>query len=65
MTGRLLCTHVVSNTGTAPGGQSLETLRWNWPSSGFRSGLYICRLVLHHIDSQTTATLTTKLLKIE
>lgn len=65
MTGRLLCTHVFSNTGTAPGGQSLETLRWNWPSSGFRSGLYICRLVLHHIDSQTTATLTTKLLKIE
>lgn len=65
MTGCLLCTHVFSNTGTAPGGRSLETLRWNWPSSGFRSGLYICRLVLHHIDSQTTATLTTKLLKIE
>ena len=65
MTGRLLCTHVFSNTGTAPGGRSLETLRWNWPSSGFRSGLYICRLVLHHINGQTTATLTTKLLKIE
>lgn len=65
ITGRLLCTHVFSNTGTAPGGQSLETLRWNWPSSGFRSGLYICRLVLHHPDGQTTATLTTKLLKIE
>ena len=65
MTGCLLCTHVFSNTGTAPGGRSLETLRWNWPSSGFRSGLYICRLVLHHPDGQTTATLTTKLLKIE
>ena len=65
MTGRLLCTHVFSNTGIASGGQSLETLRWNWPSAGFRSGLYICRLVLHHIDGQTTATLTTKLLKIE
>lgn len=65
MTGCLLCTHVFSNTGTAPGGRSLETLRWNWPSSGFRSGLYICRLVLHHINGQTTATLTTKLLKIE
>ena len=65
MTGRLLCTHVFSNTGTAPGGQSLETLRWNWPSSGFRSGLYICRLVLHHPEGQTSTNLTTKLLKIK
>lgn len=64
MTGRLLCTHVFSHAETAPGNQGFENLRWNWPSSGFRSGLYVCRLVLHHPGGQTTTNLTTKLLKI-
>lgn len=64
MTGRLLCTHAFSHAETAPGNQGFENLRWNWPSSGFRSGLYVCRLVLHHPEGQTTTNLTTKLLKI-